>query len=230
MSKIAIISDTHKEIVYIPYTYLIGWSKLNKWYYGSRYAMKSFCIYETGCHPDDFWLTYFTSSNLVTAFREENGEPDVVQIRKTFSNEEDARYWEGKVLQRMDVVTQDKWINGTDVFPPPPMYGEDHPQYIDGRSSDTPEYQREWRENNPEKAREGKRKWCEENPEKARESNRKSCRKWREENPEKARESNQKWRENNPERARESNRKSDRKSRAKKKLEKSLQIAGNTIL
>lgn len=23
-----------------PYTYLIGWSKLNKWYYGVRYSKK----------------------------------------------------------------------------------------------------------------------------------------------------------------------------------------------
>jgi hypothetical protein len=30
-----------------PYTYLIGWSNQNKYYYGVRYAKD--------CHPNDFW-------------------------------------------------------------------------------------------------------------------------------------------------------------------------------
>lgn len=41
--------------IYTPYTYLIGWSKHNIWYYGKRTAKN--------CHPNDFWVTYFTSSN-----------------------------------------------------------------------------------------------------------------------------------------------------------------------
>jgi hypothetical protein len=39
--------------VYLPYTYLIGWSKLNLWYYGSQYGKKA--------HPSNLWRTYFTS-------------------------------------------------------------------------------------------------------------------------------------------------------------------------
>jgi hypothetical protein len=38
----------------ISYTYLIGWSKLDKWYYGVRYA--------SNCNPDELWVKYKTSS------------------------------------------------------------------------------------------------------------------------------------------------------------------------
>ena len=210
----------NKETVYTPYTYLIGWSKLNKWYYGVRYATKTKCLYESGCHPDDFWVKYHTSSEVVTAFRKEHGEPNFIKIDKTFSNADDAKAWEEKELVRLNVVKEDKWLNGTLAFPPPPMYGEDHPNYIHGRSKD-PDWKREksrkWRENNPEKARERGRNWRENNLEKARESSQN----WREKNPEKSRKSSRKWRENNPEKAREK----DRKRYAKNKLEKSLQTA-----
>ena len=118
-----------KETVYTPYTYLIGWSKLNKWYYGSRYATKDKCLYESGCHPDDLWETYHTSSDLVTSFREEHGEPDVIEIRKTFSNADDAKAWEHRILQRMNVVKNDKWINDNDKLGPPILIGEKHPNY-----------------------------------------------------------------------------------------------------
>ena len=68
----------------IPYTYLIGWSKLNKYYYGVRYAKN--------CHPSDLWTKYFTSSKYVKQFREENGEPDIIEIRKTFSNIKEIKF------------------------------------------------------------------------------------------------------------------------------------------
>tara|TARA_R110000823_G_C15920161_1_gene498629 strand:- start:6 stop:770 length:765 start_codon:yes stop_codon:yes gene_type:complete len=248
------IMKDNKETVYTPYTYLIGWSKLNKWYYGVRYATKTKCLYESGCHPDDFWVKYHTSSEVVTAFRKEHGEPNFIKIDKTFSNADDAKAWEEKELVRLNVVKEDKWLNGTLAFPPPPMYGEDHPNYIHGRSKD-PDWKREksrkWRENNPEKARERVRNWREKNPEKDRDHNLKSsrkyrennlekererCRNWRENNLEKARESSQNWREKNPEKSRKSSRKwrennpekareKDRKRYAKNKLEKSLQTA-----
>jgi len=91
---------------YTPYTYLIGWSKLNKWYYGVRFAK--------GCHPNDLWTSYYTSSKYVKMFREENGEPDVILIRRTFSDRIQALDWEHKVLRRMNVSTKDTWLNKTD--------------------------------------------------------------------------------------------------------------------
>ena len=86
-----------------PYTYLIGWSHLNKFYYGVRYAQD--------CHPSDFWNKYFTSSKYVAECREEHGEPDIVQIRKTFDLREQARAWETKVLTRMKVAHREDFLN-----------------------------------------------------------------------------------------------------------------------
>lgn len=45
------------------YTYLIGWSEYDIWYYGVRYAK--------GCNPADLWVKYFTSSKFVREFREQ---------------------------------------------------------------------------------------------------------------------------------------------------------------
>lgn len=99
--------------IYTPYTYLIGWSDLNKYYYGMRYATQKCCLYETGCHPDDLWKTYFTSSKEVSIYREKYGEPDIIQIRKTFSDAQSAKMWEHKVLLRLNAATSDKWLNKT---------------------------------------------------------------------------------------------------------------------
>jgi len=87
----------------IPYTYLIGWTVLDKWYYGVRYRK--------GCHPSDLWAKYFTSSPIVEAYRVKFGEPDVIQVRRIFNNTQLARYWEDKVHHRMNVVKSSKWLN-----------------------------------------------------------------------------------------------------------------------
>jgi hypothetical protein len=90
----------------IYYTYLIGWSKIKKYYYGVRYSKNS--------NPNELWKTYFTSSNYVLEFRKKYGEPDIISIRKTFNDVNKARLWENKVLKRMNVVHNDMWINKTD--------------------------------------------------------------------------------------------------------------------
>lgn len=88
------------------YTYLIGWSKLDIWYYGVRFSSKA--------KPEDLWKTYFTSSRSVKKFRKENGEPDVIQIRKMFDCSKKAREWETKVITRMKLVESKRWLNQTD--------------------------------------------------------------------------------------------------------------------
>ena len=90
--------------IYTPYTYLIGWSRLNKWYYGARYAQ--------GCNPKDFWKKYFTSSTAVKDFVNKNGQPDIIQIRKTFNSDIDCIEWEGKVLKRVRAAQRDCFLNG----------------------------------------------------------------------------------------------------------------------
>ena len=87
----------------IPYTYLIGWKKLNKFYYGRRTSKN--------CHPEEFWKTYFTSSEAVKLFRKENGEPDIIEIRKIFKDIESCRIWEHRVLLRLNAARNDKFLN-----------------------------------------------------------------------------------------------------------------------
>lgn len=87
----------------IPYTYLIGWSLISKYYYGVRYSKD--------CHPNDLWVTYFTSSNLVKDLQQQHGDPDIIQIRRTFISRESAILWEQKVLRRMKVLDNVQWVN-----------------------------------------------------------------------------------------------------------------------
>jgi hypothetical protein len=90
--------------IYIPYTYLIGWSKEDKFYYGRRTAKN--------CHPNDFWVKYFTSSDEVSNFRIEKGEPDIIQIRKTFPNNPNAcKLWECKFLEKVNAQENTKFLN-----------------------------------------------------------------------------------------------------------------------
>jgi hypothetical protein len=87
----------------MPYTYLIGWSTHNKFYYGARWAKD--------CSPDTLWTSYFTSSKHVKAFRKLCGEPDIIQIRKIFNDINKCRIHERKVLERLNVLKDDKWLN-----------------------------------------------------------------------------------------------------------------------
>lgn len=94
------------SLEYKPYTYLIGWSKLNKWYYGCEYSNNVNKI----ANPNNLWNVYFTSSNKVKEFRKKYGEPDVIQVRKIFDSAEKTYLWEQRVLERIG-ITDDKWLN-----------------------------------------------------------------------------------------------------------------------
>lgn len=91
---------------YTPYTYLIGWSHLDLWYYGVEIKTQN-----GGANPKNLWTTYFTSSKRVAAMRKELGEPDIIQVRRTFSCRKAAVRWEQLVLHRMGVVRSKKWLN-----------------------------------------------------------------------------------------------------------------------
>jgi len=90
---------------HLPYTYLIGWSSQNLFYYGVRFSLK--------CHPQDLWEVYFTSSRHVTEARIKFGEPDIRQIRRTFNCKEDAVRWEAKVLRRIKAHQNKMFLNKT---------------------------------------------------------------------------------------------------------------------
>lgn len=89
-----------------PYTYRIKWTALNLSYYGVRIAK--------GCDPSDFWVKYFTSSNHVKNIIAMYGNPDVIEIRKTFSSSSEAYRWETRVLKRLKVKTNQYWLNQND--------------------------------------------------------------------------------------------------------------------
>lgn len=94
----------------IPYTYLIGWTLYNKFYYGVRFSKD--------CHPSDLFVKYFTSSKSVFEMMHMYGPPDIIQVRKTFSNGEQARQWEHKVLIRLKAVERNDFLNRSDnLFP-----------------------------------------------------------------------------------------------------------------
>ena len=107
---------------YLSYTYLIGWSKEDLWYYGCRWANKT--------EPeDDLWVHYFTSSKYVKETRKQYGEPDVIQIRQKFLSKKEAPIWESKVLTRMKVIESDRWLNRNNRNAPPISLGHSHPMF-----------------------------------------------------------------------------------------------------
>lgn len=95
--------NNKRSVITIPYTYLIGWSKYNKWYYGVRYGK--------GCNPTDLWVKYFTSSIYVDEFRKKYGEPDIIQIRKIFNTIKAAIDWEICVLRRLKLHETPHFLN-----------------------------------------------------------------------------------------------------------------------
>lgn len=89
----------------IPFTYLIGWTSHNLWYYGVRFA--------EGCSPSDLWTVYFTSSKKVEQARLELGEPDVIKVRKIFQTDISAKLWEDRVLASIPKHKREFWLNQT---------------------------------------------------------------------------------------------------------------------
>lgn len=82
--------------------------------------------YARGCHPDDLWKKYFTSSKVVQEYREKYGEPDVVEVRQTFNDSLQAREWEHKILRRLAVIKNERWLNKGTGKAIPPMFGANH--------------------------------------------------------------------------------------------------------
>lgn len=88
----------------VPYTYFLYHKPTHKKYYGVRWAK--------GCMPEDLWTTYFTSSKYVKLLIQQYGkESFIFEIRKTFSDVNSAILWEKKVLRRLNVLTNEEWLN-----------------------------------------------------------------------------------------------------------------------
>lgn len=104
-----------------PYTYRISWTALGLHYYGVRYGK--------GCDPSDLWVTYFTSSDRVRQIRYSTGEPDVIEVRKTFKTVGEAISWEKRVLSKLNVLHNTRWVNGNVGGAIAPMLGALNPMY-----------------------------------------------------------------------------------------------------
>lgn len=100
----------HTAVDRTPYTYLIGWKELDKWYFGVRYAK--------GCRPDEFWReeqrskrSYNASSKTVDKFIKEHGQPDVRSVIDVFKSEEMARDYESRIIDLFDMVKDSRFLN-----------------------------------------------------------------------------------------------------------------------
>ena len=91
----------------IPFTYLLKHTPTNRYYYGVKF--------KKGCHPNDFWTKYFTSSKKVKGLIRRYGKKSFqFEIRKTFKTQQEAMNWEHKVLRRMKVIYRNDFLNQTD--------------------------------------------------------------------------------------------------------------------
>ena len=103
---------SHKNLKTIPYCYLIGWTSLNKFYFGVKFGK--------GSNPDTFWKNYFTSSSIVKKYVKNYGNPDLIEIRKIFhpskykslnDAQNAAVNYEKRVLQRGKIIEKDNFLN-----------------------------------------------------------------------------------------------------------------------
>jgi hypothetical protein len=112
----------------IPFTYLLKHISTNKYYYGVRF--------KKGCHPNDLWTKYFTSSKKVKGLIKRYGKKSFIfEIRKTFKTPQKALNWEYKVLKRLKVIHRNDFLNLTDNKSVDPKYlskinkGKNNPWY-----------------------------------------------------------------------------------------------------
>ena len=90
--------------IYTPFTYCLTFHLTGQRYYGVRYAK--------GCHPDQLWTSYFTSSETIKALIEEYGEDSFIfEVRKTFVTREQACSWETKFLTKINAAKHSGWLN-----------------------------------------------------------------------------------------------------------------------
>jgi hypothetical protein len=114
------------NLSYVGYTYCIKFLVTGQVYYGSRCAKN--------CNPNEFWVTYFTSSKLVKSLIEQYGkESFAVEIRKTFTDDpKKAQEWERRVLRRIDAGRKSIFLNKSNGVAPilsgwkNPFYGKRH--------------------------------------------------------------------------------------------------------
>ncbi len=93
---------------YIPYTYILIHNPTGLKYYGSSYANSE----QKVANPSQFWKNYFTSSKEVKTLIKEYGKDSFeFEIRKTFKDRKSCIKWEVLVIDRLDIVKREDFLN-----------------------------------------------------------------------------------------------------------------------
>ena len=94
----------------IPYTYKLIFKPSNQYYYGVRWGK--------GCHPNDLWVKYFSSSKHIHKLIKEYGLGSFdYKIMKTFTNREEATEHERSLLERVNASKNGNFINKVNNMP-----------------------------------------------------------------------------------------------------------------
>mgnify|MGYP000412406520 CR=1 FL=1 len=118
-----------------------------------------------GSHKGTLDDSYTHSSTVMESFTK-TSIPSYMRRRiLAMGTHEEMIELENKLLGNRKEKCWDKYYNATVAFPPPPMYGEDHPRWKGGVSLD-PEYDRKYCAKNAERIREKKREHYAKNAEK----------------------------------------------------------------
>ena len=136
---------------YLSYTYLIGWTEHDRWYYGVRWTQKRKIEFDIGIH-------YFTSSKYVKEMIANYGNPDLIHIDKIFACKKEAREYETKVLKEHKVRNSYWWLNRMEGKSIPPMNGKNNPSHSSNLSEEDKKKmsERVSGENNPMFGKRGK--------------------------------------------------------------------------
>lgn len=98
-----LVSQKNQFLGCRPFVYVVMWTRLNQAYIGVRYAR--------GCDPSDLWNTYFTSSEYVAKFREQNGEPDHIEVLETFLTAREAIEAEKEIISTFELHRSPVFLN-----------------------------------------------------------------------------------------------------------------------
>ena len=126
------------KTIYIPYTYCITFLLTGQRYYGCRYAAN-----KNVANPNEFWLTYFTSSKVIKDLILLHGkESFTCQIRQTFKTKEETVAWEHKFLTRIDAASNPDWFNKSNGAGKFHTTSESEESRLSTRNARTPEQKR----------------------------------------------------------------------------------------
>ncbi len=90
--------------IHMAYTYLLTHIPTGKRYYGVKYGKNS--------HPENLWITYFSSSKIVKDLIKSYGKDSfIAEVRKLFDTPEEAFAWEQKLIKKCNLIHNTNWLN-----------------------------------------------------------------------------------------------------------------------